>query len=210
MNPYPVFLRIEEIPCIVVGGGAVACRKTLDLLDSGARTTVIAETAAPELAELAEGGRITLIRRRFRPDDLDGMFLVFAATDDREVNAGIARLAREKHLLVNAVDDPENSGFISGAVVKRGPLSIAVSTNGCGPLIAARIRDELGARFDESRGEFITLAGEIRRFIISGDHGESARACAIARLADEDLYEIFLRHGKEMVWSEIRKTLSSS
>ncbi|MHB9028216.1 MAG: precorrin-2 dehydrogenase/sirohydrochlorin ferrochelatase family protein [Candidatus Latescibacterota bacterium] len=207
--PYPVFLRLEDKPCLVAGGGNVAYRKALDLVECGARVTVVAETPSPEVAELAESGRITLVRRRFRPEDLAGMFLVFAATDDRVVNADIAEQAHGRGILVNAVDDPERCDFISGAVVKQGPLRIAVSTSGCGPLIASRIRGEIEERYSESFGTYVTLAGEIREFIISEERDEERKREALACLADEEMYHVFLRCGKERVWERIRKILTS-
>jgi precorrin-2 dehydrogenase/sirohydrochlorin ferrochelatase len=207
--PYPVFLRLENKPCLVVGGGAVALRKALDLVECGGRVTVVAETLTPEITELEESGDVTLVRRRFRPEDLAETFLVFAATDDRAVNAGIAGLARERNILVNAVDDPDQCDFISGAVVRRGPLCIAVSTSGCGPLIAARIREEIEERYGESRGRFIQLAGEIREYIVSEERDGARKREALSLLADEEMFHLFLRHGEEKVWERIRKILTS-
>lgn len=209
-NTYPVFLRLEDRPCLIVGGGAVAYRKALDLIECGAQVTVVAEAPSPEVVTLAEGGRLALARRWFRPEDLAGIFLVFAATDDREVNAGIAGLARERGILVNAVDDPQRCDFISGAVVKQGPLRIAVSTSGCGPLIAARVRDSIGERFGGQFGAYVALAGEIREFIVSEERDKERKRAALSRLADEEMYEVYLRCGKEKVWENIRKMLTSS
>lgn len=204
-HPYPVFLRLAERPCLVVGGGTVATRKALDLVESGARVTVVAERPSSDMEDLANRGRIALARRRFEPADLDGMFLVFAATDDRAVNAGIAGLARERGVLVNAVDDPERCDFISGAVVKRGPLRIAVSTSGCSPAFAGRIRREIEERYGDACGSFLELAGEIRESVLAEEPDEDRRKRALSRLADEEMYTLYLRFGKERVWEEIRK-----
>ncbi len=204
-HPYPVFLRLAERSCLVVGGGKVAFRKALDLAESGAQVTVVAEAPSPGMEELAKQCRVVLERRPFEPDDLKGMFLVFAATDDRAVNASISELARTHGVLVNAVDDPDRCDFISGAVVKRGPLRIAVSTSGCCPAYAARVRREIEEQYDESRGEFLELAGEIRESVLAEEQNEERRKQVLSRLADEEMYTIYLRCGKERVWEEIRK-----
>jgi len=171
--------------------------------------TIVAEAPSSEILNLAGNSLVTVNCRRFRPEDMEGAFLVFAATGDTGVNAEIAALARERNILVNAVDDPERCDFISGAVMKRGPLRIAVSTSGCGPLIASRIRDDIEKRYDESFGTYITLAGEIRDYILSKEVDEERKKMALALLADEKTCRIFLRHGKEKVWERILKMLTS-
>ena len=210
MRPYPVFLLVEGKRCLVVGGGPVACRKALDLLECGALVTVTAESTSPEMEKLAAREGCTLLRRRFRPEDVRGAFLVFAATDDISVNAEISDICRDAGILVNAVDDPERCNFISGAVVRRGPLRIAVSTSGCSPKLAARIRCELEGRYDASFGEYVSFAGELREYILTQDISRGNRDDALTWIASEEAFTLFLRLGKEQVWDEIQKMLFSS
>lgn len=209
-RPYPVFLLIEGKPCLVAGGGKVAHRKTLDLLECGASVTVVAETPAPEMEELVSLGAIRLIPRRVEPDDVLGTILVFAATDDEGVNAAIAGYARARGILVNVVDNPAFCDFTTGAVVKRGPLRIAVSTSGCGPRIAAGIRRELEDRYGESFGEYVALAGELRTRILSEPCSKERKNEALRWLAGGAAYDRFLGSGKEAVWKEARTILFSS
>jgi len=209
-RPYPVFWLIAGKPCLVVGGGKIACRKIRDLVECGATVTVVAEDALPEAEELAERGAIRLFNRRFEPDDVDGMTLVIAATDDDAVNAGIAQYARREGIPVNAVDDIGSSDFISGAVVRRGPLRIAVSTSGCSPLISGSIRRELEERYDESFGAYIELAGELRTFILSAECGRTVKDDALRWIAGRTAYDLFVRSGEEPVWKHVKTILFSS
>lgn len=209
-RPYSVFLLVSGKPCTIIGGGVIAHRKALELLGCGARVTVVAETPSPEIQKLAAEERIVLVRRRFGPEDVREAFLVFAATDNARVNIEVSEAARGLGILVNAVDDPGRSDFISGSVLRRGPLQIAVSTSGCGPKIAARIRRELEERYPESIADFIAFAGELREHIFSEDRGRKHRDEALSWIASEEAFALYLRSGKERIWEEIRKILFSS
>lgn len=209
-RPYPVFLLMAGKPCLVVGGGKIACRKIHDLVDCGAMLTVVAENTLPELEQLSEKGTIRIYRRRFEPGDVRGMTIVIAATDDDAVNASVAGYARAEGIPVNAVDNISASDFISGAVVRRGPLQIAVSTSGCSPLLAGSIRRELEERFDESFGGYIELAGELRTYILSAECGRSSKDGALRWIADRTAYELFACSGKEPVWEHVKLILFSS
>ncbi len=206
-RPYAVFLLLSGKQCLVVGGGKVAVRKIRDLVESGASVTVVADTALPEVENLAERNGIRFLHRRFEPGDVHGMTLVIAATDDDTVNAVVAGFARAEGIPVNAVDNPSASDFISGAVVRRGPLRIAASTSGCSPLLAGGIRRELEARYDESFGNYIELAGELRTFILSAECGRTVKDAALRWIADRTAYELFTRSGKEAVWEHAKTIL---
>ena len=210
MRPYPIFLLVEGKTCVIVGGGSVAVRKVRDLLECRARVTVVAESPFPAMVEMADRGQITLHARRFATEDVRGAFLVFAATDDDRVNAEVSDACRQAGNLVNAVDDPGRSDFISGAVVQQGPLRIAVSTSGCSPKLAARIRRELEVRYDASFGEYVSFAGELREYVLTQDILREKKDNALSWIASEEAFTLFLRLGKEKVWDEIRKMLFSS
>ena len=143
MDYYPAFLDLRGRNCLVVGGGIIAERKVESLVECGARVMVVTREATNELAGLAQSSIIELRLRDYASDDLAGMFLVVAATDDPAVQARIGTEAKERGLLVNVVDDPANCTFIVPAVSRRGELAIAISTGGRSPALAARIREKL-------------------------------------------------------------------
>jgi precorrin-2 dehydrogenase / sirohydrochlorin ferrochelatase len=136
---YPIFLELAGKPVLVVGAGRVALRKVKGLLEAGARVTVVAPRALAEFAELAIARR----RRAFRPADLDGASLVFAATNKRSVNRAVARRAKTLGIPVNVADARAECDFIVPARIARGNLQIAVSTGGRSPRIAAALRRKI-------------------------------------------------------------------
>jgi precorrin-2 dehydrogenase/sirohydrochlorin ferrochelatase len=159
---YPVALILDGRRCLVVGGGAIADGKLDALLDSGALVTVVSPEARPRISALAAEGRLTLQQRPFQPADLDGAFLVIAATDDRAVNAAVARQARAAGILVNAVDDPPFCDFYAVSVVRRGNLHVAISTNGDSPAFARWMRERLDATLPAEYGDLLALLAEVR------------------------------------------------
>ncbi|HKX05728.1 MAG TPA: bifunctional precorrin-2 dehydrogenase/sirohydrochlorin ferrochelatase, partial [Methylomirabilota bacterium] len=156
MAYYPLCLEMAGRPCLVVGGGPVAERKVAGLLDAGAWLTVVSPTATESLHAWARADRIRLVEREYTAADLAGHSVVFVATDDERVNAAVARDARAAGLLINAADDPAHCDFILPAVVRRGDLTVAVSTGGASPALARTVRDEIGAFLD--RDDYAALA----------------------------------------------------
>jgi precorrin-2 dehydrogenase/sirohydrochlorin ferrochelatase len=152
---YMACLDLEARRCLVVGGGAVALEKTRGLLECGAVVTVVAPQIEPELQTL----RVRWRCKRYDATDLEGNFLVVAATSKRSVNRRVFEDAEARSLLCNVVDTPELCSFILPAVYRRDPIAIAVSTGGASPALAKRLRDELGARVRE---EHVTLARRLR------------------------------------------------
>jgi precorrin-2 dehydrogenase len=139
MPYYPIFLDLAGKPVLVVGAGKVALRKTKGLLEAGAAVTVVAPRAASEFATLA----VTLHRRRFRPADLRGAVLAFAATDDRRVNHAVMLAARRRGIQVNVADSRAECSFIVPARITRGNLQIAISTGGESPRTASSLRRKI-------------------------------------------------------------------
>jgi precorrin-2 dehydrogenase/sirohydrochlorin ferrochelatase len=164
MAYYPVCLEMAERRCLVVGGGPVAERKVAGLLDAGARLTVVSPSATDRLREWARTDRIRLRLREYAASDLAGHSVVFVATDDGLVNAEVARDARAAGVLLNAADDPARCDFILPAVLRRGELTVAVSTGGVSPALARSVRDELGAYLDrEDYAALARVAADVRR-----------------------------------------------
>ena len=152
---YLACLDLNGRSCLVVGGGKVGLEKARGLLDCGAEVTVVAPRIEPELERLA----VRLRHRRYETGDLDGHFLVVAATPVRSVNQRIFREAERRSMLANVVDTPELCSFILPAVYRRDPIALAVSTGGASPALAKRLRDELGARIGD---EHVVLARRLR------------------------------------------------
>ena len=141
---FPVFLKLADRPVVVVGGGPVATSKLSALLDAGARVTVVAPEVTAEIAE----SRVTIHRRPFGASDLDGAWLAVAAAPPA-VNREVAAAAATRQLFVNAVDDPPNGSVYLGGVVRRGGVTVAISTDGRAPALAGLIRQALEALLPE-------------------------------------------------------------
>ena len=164
---YLVNLVIEQQPALVVGGGTIAARKIHDLLEARAEVTVISPVVCPEIQELAATGRIHLRRRPYAAGDLGDAYLVIAATDDEDLNAAISREAQSLRLPVNVVDRPALCTFTLPAVVRRGDLTIAVSTAGQCPALASVMREELAERYGDEYAEVVRVLGDIRRRLMA-------------------------------------------
>ena len=143
---YPVSLIVKDRHCLVVGGGGVALRKIQGLVEEGAKVTVVTREAVEPIVAMAERGKIKLEQREYQADAADGWALVFAATDDREVNAWVFRDAEEHGLWCNVADDPELCSFHLPARVRRGPLQLAVASAGEAPFVVRRLRQLLRRR----------------------------------------------------------------
>ncbi len=164
MGYYPMCLDMAGRSCLVVGGGPVAERKVGGLLDAGARLTVVSPAVTPQLDDWAREGRIRLIRRRYESSDLAGQSLAFVATDDGVVNVEVARDARAAGVLINAADDPAHCDFILPAVLRRGELTVAVSTGGASPALSRMLRDELDAYLArEDYAALVRVVADARR-----------------------------------------------
>jgi precorrin-2 dehydrogenase/sirohydrochlorin ferrochelatase len=192
---YPIYLHIKGRKCLVVGGGDVAYRKVLALLESQASVEVVSPELCQRLEGLASQGRIKAVARPYRKADLKGAVLVVAATDVRAVNQAVSREAIETGLLVNVVDDPQLSSFIVPSVVQRGDVAIAVSTSGRSPALARRIRHKLEEEIGEEYGALALLLDEIRREL----KGSSTKADGEAwqKALDLDLLLGWLKNGQK-------------
>jgi precorrin-2 dehydrogenase/sirohydrochlorin ferrochelatase len=147
----------------VVGGGEVAQRKVESLMEAGAdRVAVISPRLTHRLKALLQAKRIEHRPRGYQPGDLEGAFVVIAATDDPDVNREVWQEAQERHLLVNVVDDPQHCNFFVPSVVRRGDLTISICTGGQDPALSARLRQELEPRFGREYAAFLEMAGALR------------------------------------------------
>ncbi len=155
---YMTCLDLEGRSCLVVGGGTVALEKTRGLLECGARVTIVAPQVVDELVELD----VEIHRRGYRPADLDGRFLVVAATSTGSLNRRVSRDAEARSLLCNVADVPELCSFILPAVLRRDPISVAVSTGGASPALAQRIRDDIDGLIGPEHSELARTLRDLR------------------------------------------------
>jgi len=163
---YPVFLDLKNKKCLVVGGGQVAERKVLSLLECGARVHVVSPEITPRLRSMAGQGRISYRYGRYESSDLEGIFLVIGSTDQDEVNRQVEKDCITRNLVVNIVDDPTKGNFFVPAVVRRGSLTIAVSTGGNSPMLARKLREELEKNFGPQYEEYLNFLGDLRKDVI--------------------------------------------
>lgn len=197
MSGYPITLvGLETVRCIVVGGGQVAARKVATLQEAGTRPVVISPTLCEALQRQAESAEIQVIQREYRQGDLAGARLVIAATDDPATNEMVWHEAREGGCLINAVDDPTHCNFYVPATVRRGALTISVSTEGNSPALARRIRETLEDQFDASYAPYLTLLGELRHLIQERVVDLAHRKALWQRLLDSEILQL-LREGAQ-------------
>lgn len=183
----PIFLKVEGCPCLVVGGGLVAWRKAEALLGAGAAVSVISPQVVPEIDKLARKGNLRHLARGYVPGDLRGFALVYAATDDAEVQREVSREARELSIPVNVVDGPEFCTFISPAIIKRGALTVAVSTAGASPAMARRIRERLERLLGDEYALALELHRAARRHLRNTEADPGRRELRMTRLAASNL-----------------------
>ena len=163
---YPVLLDITGKLCVVIGGGSVAERKVQGLLESGAIVSVVSPEVTGEIAGLASQGIVEWREKTYTSDDLDGAILVFAATDCREVQKLISLEAEANGQLLNVADDPDSCSFHVPATLRRGDLTLAVSTSGKSPAVAALIRQQLEEEFGSEYDTLLQIMSLVRKHIV--------------------------------------------
>ncbi len=184
---YPILVDLHGKNALVVGGGKVAQRKIETLLEHGATVQVVARELTAELEQLRSAGKIRFLGSEFSEAFLDGVFVVFAATDDASLNGKVSEAARQRGLLVNAVDQPADCNFIVPSILSRGDLLIAVSTSGKSPAFARKVRVELEQHFGEEYGFFLNLMGNLRKEILRLGLSQEEKKSAFEELVTSDL-----------------------
>jgi precorrin-2 dehydrogenase/sirohydrochlorin ferrochelatase len=159
---YIACLRLTGRRCVVVGGGEVGLEKVEGLLACDGRVVLVAPEAVPELQELAAEGSIEWERREYEAADLEGTFVVIASTNDTDVNIRVYEDAERRAMLVNVVDVPPLCNFILPAIVRTGPLAVAISTAGASPALAKRIKSEIAATYGEPYARLAVLLNDAR------------------------------------------------
>ena len=189
---FPIFVDLRDRHCLVAGAGKVAAAKIDGLLHHGALVEVVSPRAVRQITEKARAGTIVWHKRRFAPQDLLGKFLVIAATGSVAVNSTIFRACAARNILCNSVDQPEHCHFFYPAVVRRGPLQIAISTGGCSPTLAARLRRELEQQFGPEWGAWVARLGELREGILAQPTTPVTRRRRLQRITTPEAFRAFL------------------
>jgi precorrin-2 dehydrogenase/sirohydrochlorin ferrochelatase len=188
---FPMFLKLDGRRCVVVGAGAVGESKIEGLMRCRAQVTVVAPEASARVREWAAGSEVVWHQREYVPKDMDGAFVVVAATSSGEVNHAIAADARQRGVLCNVVDDPEYCDFFYPAVVQRGALQIAVSTAGAAPALASRLRKELEEQFGPEYEAWLVRLDQERRQILATVADPAHRRARMEELVSEEAFERF-------------------
>ncbi len=195
---YPVFLDLSDKLCVIVGGGAVAERKARGLLAAGARMRLISPEVTRGIERLSRQGRIEVVRREYREGDIEGAFLAFAATDIDEVNRKVREESSRLAIPLNVIDSPDTCDFIVPAVVRKGPVLVAVSTSGLLPSLARRIKGEIGDVLSDDYAGYARRVGAFRRFLIESVEDAGARREIMERVGKADVSEVARMGLREM------------
>lgn len=199
---YPAFLNIAGQQCVIIGGGRVAERKCSTLLRAGARVTVISPEITRRLEQYREKGLLNHVRRHYKKGDIQAAFAVIVATDSEETNRQVVTDAAASRVLLNVVDNPALCTFIAPSVLKRGPLTIAVSTGGISPAMAHTIRRELERMYGAEFSGYLRFVKDLRRRALTEISDKAEREQFLKGLASEEMMTLLRRKG----FREAKKT----
>ena len=191
MHYYPVFLELSGQSCLVVGAGAVGCRKIASLLECPIERLHVIDLAEPDtnLQVLLEDKRVSFTKRSFTPSDVEGCALVFAATSNRQTN--------ERGILCNCTDAPKDSSFIVPALVEQGNIAIALSTGGASPALARKIREDLEAWLGERYTGISELLMRLRPLVLALHHETRQNTTLFRSIVDSPLSEALQRRDRQ-------------
>jgi len=190
---FPIFVKLKNRKCVVVGAGKIASAKAAGLLRNRARVVAIGPRATEWIRAQARAGKLTWHKRNFRADDVAGAFLVVAATNSSTTNQAVYRACKTERALCNVVDDPEHCDFYYPAVVRRGPFQIAIATGGRSPALARRLRIELERQFGPEYAAWVEQVGEMRKEILRQHVGSDERRKLMKQISSPESLEQFLK-----------------
>jgi len=201
MKFYPISLDISNEKCVVVGGGDVAERKIIRLLECGARVVLVGKTITPGLRAMKDKETIEHVPDDYREEHIEGAFLVIGATDRNDVNERIYRDSRSRGILVNVVDEPARCNFIVPAIFRRKDLLIAISTGGKSPALARKLREKMEEKYGPEYGILLDIMGNLREKIIARGGTSAENKRTFESVLDSDI----LRHIREEEWDRARE-----
>jgi siroheme synthase-like protein len=199
---YPIYLQLQDRPCVVIGGGKIAEGKVDGLLAAGATVTIVSPDLTPHLQGLADQNEIRHIARPYRLGDLADAFVVISATDQVEINHQVWQEASTNGQLVNVVDDLPHCNFIAPAIVRKGDLTIAISTGGKAPALAVRFKEHLQRGIGPEYERFLELAGQLREPLAQHVPDFETRKALWYDLVDSDALDL-LAQGDESAALEV-------
>ncbi len=206
MKYYPIYLDIKGKNCLIVGGGPVGIRKAATLERCGAKVRIISETFLTGIDELKKTG-ICFVKKKYEKQEMKGMFLVFAATNNADLNQEIKKDALELGILCNIADSLDNSDFLLPSTVERGNLVIAVSTSGSSPAMAKKIRQDLGFQFGPEYATFLQLMENIRKRFLLSDNDPDENKKIFYDLIDKGLLEFIKAKDEKSINRVLREVL---
>lgn len=198
---YPILISLEKLPCLVVGGGDVACRKVLSLLEFNGDVSVVSPRVSKQLISLSEKGKIRLIRKYYTKEIIKKFKIVFCATDNPKINKKVHDDCKREGILINVADNPPLCDFILPANIKRGDLTVSVSSQGSAPFYTREVKKKLNGFITPIYKDIISLAGEFRKHLLRDKRANSARTKA-------KMFRIFTSTNWEKVLAENGKTNS--
>lgn len=199
---YPVYIQLREQPCVVIGGGKIAEGKVQGLLAVGAKVTIVSPDLTSHLHELVEQNQIAYIPRAYQSGDLTGAFMVICATDQVEINHKVWQEASANGQLVNVVDDTPRCNFIAPAILRKGDLTLAISTAGKAPALAVRLKERLQEQLGTEYERFLELSGQLREPLARHVPDFETRKALWYELVDSDALNL-LAQGDEPAALEI-------
>lgn len=204
-STYPLFLNMEGRRCLVIGGGSVAARKTRSLIESGAHVRVVAPDLGPDMADLVKSGQVGWEARAAVETDVEAADLVFLASSDPDVHARLAERARERGALVNQADAPGGGDFQVPAIVRRGDVTVAISTGGRSPAFARMLRQEIESAIDDDQLSLLDVLAEARD--LARQHGWSANGERWERAVDGETRDLVHRGERELAVKRVAERL---
>jgi precorrin-2 dehydrogenase/sirohydrochlorin ferrochelatase len=203
---YPAFLDLKDKKAVVVGGGSVAERKVRLLIQAGASVTLISPDITENLSRLAEKGQVSHVRRNYRKGDLKGAFIVIAGTSSSTINTKVAQDAAH---LVNVIDAPSEGNFIVPSVVRRSPLTIAISTEGVSPAVSKAIRKEVEHQYGREFASYLKFLEAVRAKALKHIINAKKREGFLKSLASEERLSTLRGKGFKAVKKDILSYLDS-
>lgn len=207
---YALSLNLTGKKCLVVGGGRVAERKVKSLLECNARVKVVSLEVTDTLRELAQAGEIDYEAREYCEEDLEQVFVAISATDSQELNRKVAQDCFARNIPINVVDDPEYCSFIVPAVVRRGNLTISISTGGKSPALAKKIRQELEQQYGNEYAILLEYLGWARELVLAQVPCQKEREKKFRQLVDSylDLLELIKANQFQQLEERINQCIS--
>ena len=199
---FPILVSLRKYPCLVIGGGNVALRKTESLLLYNAKVTVVSPKICKPLKDLSKKNKVKLIQKIYSKDLLENFEIIFCATDNKQINLTVARDCKEENKLLNVADVPELCDFILPAVVKRGDLTISVSSQGRAPFFAKEIKNKIDHIFPSYYEDILDLAGNFRSIIMKNKKLNSSK------IKEKAFTKFFMIDWKKVLKNEGKKKAS--